>query len=282
MNTIALEVGHAVGPGVRAIVVEGVDPLREPARLPDPGRRARRPAGSRRSRSSATSCSAGACPAARRCTRCRPGSRPPTSPSATWRARSPTTAQPTQDPVSDSFHADPMVRADLLEAGFDALSLANNHTGDYGDQALVQTVQRLRAAGLETFGAGRDLAAARRPVVLERNGVTLRVPRVQRDRGDARGGARAAGRGVDQHAAADRPAGPGRAGAVPRRRTTSAIAGSTSSTVVPHWGDAVHLPSRGRSRARSLAGWWRPGPTWSSAVTRTGCRARPWSATPWS
>ena len=51
---------------------------------------------------------------------------------------------PTQDPVSDSFHADPMVRADLLEAGFDAMSLANNHTGDYGDQALVQTVQRLR------------------------------------------------------------------------------------------------------------------------------------------
>ena len=38
---------------------------------------------------------------------------------------------PTQG--GDSFHADPRVRAGLRAAGFDALSLANNHAGDYGE-----------------------------------------------------------------------------------------------------------------------------------------------------
>jgi poly-gamma-glutamate synthesis protein (capsule biosynthesis protein) len=75
---------------------------------------------------------------------------------------------PTQD---DAFHAPPEVRGELRSAGFDALSLANNHVGDYGDAELVETVRLLHAAGLPTFGAGRDLAAARRPVVLTRHGI---------------------------------------------------------------------------------------------------------------
>ncbi len=71
----------------------------------------------------------------------------------------------------DSFHADPRVRSGLRDAGFDALSLANNHAGDYGDRALVRTVDLLREAGLRSFGAGPDLAAARRAAVVERHGV---------------------------------------------------------------------------------------------------------------
>ncbi len=53
---------------------------------------------------------------------------------------------PTQG--GDSFHADAAVRDGLRAAGFDALSLANNHAGDYGDRALVQTVDLLRRARL--------------------------------------------------------------------------------------------------------------------------------------
>ena len=49
--------------------------------------------------------------------------------------------------------------------------MANNHAGDYGETALVQTVDRLADAGLRPFGAGRDLADARRPAVVERHGV---------------------------------------------------------------------------------------------------------------
>jgi poly-gamma-glutamate synthesis protein (capsule biosynthesis protein) len=76
---------------------------------------------------------------------------------------------PTQG--GDSFHAPPSVRAQLRAAGFDALDLANNHTGDYGEQALVKTVRLLQDGGLSPFGAGRDLARARRPAIVEHDGV---------------------------------------------------------------------------------------------------------------
>jgi poly-gamma-glutamate synthesis protein (capsule biosynthesis protein) len=59
----------------------------------------------------------------------------------------------------------------LGASGFDVLSLANNHLGDFGDRALVQTVRRLRAGGLRTFGAGATVAEAWAPAVVERSGV---------------------------------------------------------------------------------------------------------------
>jgi hypothetical protein len=75
---------------------------------------------------------------------------------------------PTQG--GDSFGADPSVVGPLRRAGFDALSLANNHAGDFGRQAMLTTVRRLRAAGLRPFGVGQDLGAAGTPVVVTRNG----------------------------------------------------------------------------------------------------------------
>jgi len=77
---------------------------------------------------------------------------------------------PTQG--GDSFAADPAVAGALRRAGFDVLSLANNHAGDFGPVALRQTVRRLRAAGLETFGAGRDLRQARAPAVVRVRGAS--------------------------------------------------------------------------------------------------------------
>jgi poly-gamma-glutamate synthesis protein (capsule biosynthesis protein) len=75
----------------------------------------------------------------------------------------------------DSFGADPRVRQGLRRAGFDVLSLANNHTGDYGLPSLVETVRRVRAAGIVPVGAGADLAEARQPAVVERNGIRFGV-----------------------------------------------------------------------------------------------------------
>jgi poly-gamma-glutamate capsule biosynthesis protein CapA/YwtB (metallophosphatase superfamily) len=74
---------------------------------------------------------------------------------------------------SDSFAASPRVTPGLRAAGFDLLSVANNHVGDYGDRALRQTLSRFASAGLKTVGAGRNLAAARRPVIVERDGVRI-------------------------------------------------------------------------------------------------------------
>ena len=72
---------------------------------------------------------------------------------------------------TDSFHAPPAVLDALAGAGVDALSLANNHTGDYGTPALLETLAAFRGSRVGSFGAGRDLQAATRPAVLTRNGV---------------------------------------------------------------------------------------------------------------
>ena len=59
----------------------------------------------------------------------------------------------------------------LSSAGFDVLSLANNHSMDFGIDGLADMLARLREAGLNSVGAGADAEAAQAPVILERNGV---------------------------------------------------------------------------------------------------------------
>jgi poly-gamma-glutamate synthesis protein (capsule biosynthesis protein) len=55
----------------------------------------------------------------------------------------------------------------LTAAGIDICVLANNHVLDYVHSGLVETLETLRWAGLKTVGAGRTLAEARRPAVVE-------------------------------------------------------------------------------------------------------------------
>jgi poly-gamma-glutamate synthesis protein (capsule biosynthesis protein) len=73
------------------------------------------------------------------------------------------------------FRAPPSAVEVLNSLGVDCVTLANNHALDYGHEALCDTVDHLRAAGIETVGAGRDLAEARRPAVLEAGGTTVAV-----------------------------------------------------------------------------------------------------------
>jgi poly-gamma-glutamate synthesis protein (capsule biosynthesis protein) len=73
----------------------------------------------------------------------------------------------------DSFAARPSVLPDLERAGFDLLTLANNHTGDYGPRALRQTLDRIDASGIARVGAGRDAAEAWSPVVLRRKAMSF-------------------------------------------------------------------------------------------------------------
>lgn len=61
----------------------------------------------------------------------------------------------------------------LLEVGFDAFNLANNHVLDFGEDALLDTLESLHAAGLGVFGAGPDAAAAAAPFITERNGIKV-------------------------------------------------------------------------------------------------------------
>ena len=62
-----------------------------------------------------------------------------------------------------------------LQGRFDAVTLANNHTGDYGTEALLETMHRLDAAGIARFGAGKNLVEAHKPLWIERQGLKIAV-----------------------------------------------------------------------------------------------------------
>ena len=58
-------------------------------------------------------------------------------------------------------------------AGLDVLNLANNHVGDFGTLALLDTVRAVRHSGVLAVGAGATIAAARRPQVITRLGLRV-------------------------------------------------------------------------------------------------------------
>lgn len=68
----------------------------------------------------------------------------------------------------------PLEMADIFSNGlFDAVTMANNHSYDSGPDAMIDTRSLLNARGIQVTGAGRDLAEARKPAVVERNGVSV-------------------------------------------------------------------------------------------------------------
>ena len=58
---------------------------------------------------------------------------------------------------------------------FDAVGLANNHSGDYGPQAFAQMLGLLKQAGLGYYGGGHDLKEAHKPLILERQGLRIAI-----------------------------------------------------------------------------------------------------------
>ncbi len=84
--------------------------------------------------------------------------RPQFAPSAGWRV------------VSAIRNAAP-----LGTAGFHVMSCANNHTLDAGHAGLADTLDELGRQDIATCGAGVDLAAARKPAIVERAGKSIAV-----------------------------------------------------------------------------------------------------------
>ncbi|MGA2503352.1 MAG: CapA family protein [Anaerolineales bacterium] len=74
---------------------------------------------------------------------------------------------------SYTFAAPPETAKALALAGFDILSLANNHAMDYGSQGLFDTQDTLSQYGIEGLGAGANTKEAHTPVILQRNGLKL-------------------------------------------------------------------------------------------------------------
>ncbi|MGH3334114.1 MAG: CapA family protein [Nocardioidaceae bacterium] len=179
-DTVAVVPASALGPSVRAMTVHGISPVRRPGDYPIRTRVAR---GATRPGPVVTMTVTGDIMLARGVAEAARGSGSPAPALLPTRRRLSAAditvgnlestlsraGAPTQG--GDSFAADPRVARSLKAAGFDALSLANNHAGDFGGQALVQTRRRLRSVGLQTFGAGANPAQAWAAAVVERAGV---------------------------------------------------------------------------------------------------------------
>ena len=72
---------------------------------------------------------------------------------------------------SYAFRAPPLAARSLAEAGFDLVSLANNHALDFGPQALMQGIGLLRAEGIAVVGAGANQTEAYRAHIVDINGI---------------------------------------------------------------------------------------------------------------
>jgi poly-gamma-glutamate synthesis protein (capsule biosynthesis protein) len=176
VRALAVVPASAVGPTVRVVTIDGTDPLRQPADYPlttpgvAPGRVTNVTVvgdimlGRRVGRSLARSGDFAAV--------LRPLARRLAAADVTVGNLESTLSRagaPRQG--GDSFAADPRALGGLELAGFDVLSLANNHTGDFGPRALVETVRRVRANGIVPVGAGSNAAEAAKPAVVERSGI---------------------------------------------------------------------------------------------------------------
>jgi poly-gamma-glutamate synthesis protein (capsule biosynthesis protein) len=76
------------------------------------------------------------------------------------------------------FRAPPAATAateTLRRLGVSCVTLANNHALDFGAEALLDTFEHLRAAGIDWVGAGTDREQARSHVMLESDGLRLAV-----------------------------------------------------------------------------------------------------------
>lgn len=84
-----------------------------------------------------------------------------------------TTGKPTESKIYN-FRAHPRVLP-VLQGRFDALSVANNHSGDYGAQAFMETLAHVKSIGITPFGGGRNLVEAHRPYWAEKNGLRIAI-----------------------------------------------------------------------------------------------------------
>ena len=80
------------------------------------------------------------------------------------------------DTALSPVFAAPAAAAPLLaDAGFTAVSTANNHAWDFGHAALLESLTRLDSAGVAHAGTGPTVEDALRPAIIRRRGWTVAV-----------------------------------------------------------------------------------------------------------
>ena len=131
------------------------------------------------------------------------------------------------------FRAPPQAAAALARLGVNCVTLANNHTLDFGYTAFADTLGHLSATGIAVTGAGTNLEHARSPAILQAAGLRVAIL------------------GITDHpsdfaATADNPgaAYAHLAGGVPAWLTDQVAAlaeANVAVVVMPHWGPNMTL-----------------------------------------
>jgi len=75
-------------------------------------------------------------------------------------------------PIHASY-SNPINISAFSHIGLDVAGLAGNHALDWGAEALLDTIRRLREAGIGVLGAGANLDEARQPLIFEKNGCKI-------------------------------------------------------------------------------------------------------------
>jgi hypothetical protein len=71
-----------------------------------------------------------------------------------------------------NFRANPRT-LDVLNQHFDAVSIANNHSGDFGRPAFAEMLDLLAQHHVQHFGGGHNLTEAHAPLIIERKGLRI-------------------------------------------------------------------------------------------------------------
>lgn len=88
-------------------------------------------------------------------------------------------ANPGKDPQAVAegreyiFRASPEVGKSLVKAGFDLVTLANNHSMDYSEEALLDTLDFLKENNIKYVGAGHDIYEASGPSYIKVKGMKV-------------------------------------------------------------------------------------------------------------
>ncbi|UJQ94869.1 CapA family protein [Mariluticola halotolerans] len=72
-----------------------------------------------------------------------------------------------------TMRGDPGIADALVDAGLEVVSFAGNHAMDWGPEGLLDTIANLNRAGASQVGTGPDITAARKPVIVTRNGLKV-------------------------------------------------------------------------------------------------------------
>ncbi len=72
-----------------------------------------------------------------------------------------------------TFRGSPENLRTLQAGGFDLVSIANNHSKDFGEEAFLDTLKNLKLYGIKPVGGGNNRQEALSPAIVKRNGLKI-------------------------------------------------------------------------------------------------------------